>query len=67
MKGKKNPAAVALGSLGGKARALKLSDKRKSEIAKLAVTARERNRKARRQTGSRRTRYPRTDAVIMMP
>jgi hypothetical protein len=37
----KNPAAVALGSLGGKARAKKLSKKRCSEIAKLAVTARE--------------------------
>lgn len=41
---KKNPAAVALGRLGGlkggKARAAKLSPKRRSEIAKAAVAAR---------------------------
>jgi hypothetical protein len=41
---KKNPAAVALGKLGGlkggKARAKKLSAKRRSSIAKLAVEAR---------------------------
>ena len=40
----KNPAAVALGKLGaskgGKARAKKLSDKRKSEIARKAAKAR---------------------------
>jgi hypothetical protein len=40
----KNPAAVALGKLGaskgGKARAEKLSDKRKSEIARKAAKAR---------------------------
>ncbi len=40
----KNPAAVALGRLGGKkgglARAKKLSKKRRSEIAKLAAQAR---------------------------
>jgi hypothetical protein len=40
----KNPAAVALGKLGGlkggKARAEKLSDKRRSEIAKKAAEAR---------------------------
>ena len=40
----KNPAAVQLGSLGGKARAKKLSAQRRSEIAKLAVQARERKR-----------------------
>ena len=41
---KKNPAAVALGKLGGlkggKARAAKLSAKRRSEIARAAVLAR---------------------------
>jgi len=41
---KKNPAAVALGKLGGlkggKARAKKLSAKRRSEIARNAVMAR---------------------------
>ena len=41
---KKNPAAVALGKLGGKkggpARAAKLSAKRRSEIAKKAAKAR---------------------------
>jgi hypothetical protein len=41
---KKNPAAVALGKLGGlkggKARAKKLSAKERSRIAKLAVEAR---------------------------
>jgi hypothetical protein len=40
----KNPAAVALGKLGaskgGKARAEKLSDERKSEIARKAANAR---------------------------
>jgi hypothetical protein len=40
----KNPAAVALGKLGaskgGKARAEKLSDERKSEIARKAAKAR---------------------------
>jgi len=46
MKGGKNPAAVALGRLGGEARARRLSNKRKSEIAKLAVQARERKRRA---------------------
>lgn len=42
--GTKNPAAVALGKLGGKkggpARAKKLSKKRRSEIAKKAAQAR---------------------------
>ena len=37
----KNPAAVTLGTLGGIARAKKLSKKRRSEIAKIAVRARE--------------------------
>jgi hypothetical protein len=41
----KNYAAVSLGSLGGKARAKKLSKKRRREIAKLAVTAREAKKK----------------------
>lgn len=38
---KKNPAAVALGSLGGKARKKALSKERATEIAKKAVAARE--------------------------
>jgi hypothetical protein len=37
---KRNPAAVALGSLGGHARKAKLSKKRRSEIASKAVRAR---------------------------
>ncbi len=45
----KNPAAVALGRLGGlkggKARAAKLSAQRRSEIARAAVAAREAKRK----------------------
>ena len=45
----KNPAAVALGRLGGlkggKARAAKLSAQRRSEIARGAVAAREARRK----------------------
>jgi len=36
---KKNPAAVALGSIGGKRRALKLTAKRRSEIALIASRA----------------------------
>ncbi len=35
-----NPAAVALGKLGGKARAKKLSKERRSEIARLAIQTR---------------------------
>ena len=46
---KKNPAAVALGRLGaskgGKARAAKLSSKRRSEIARQAVLVRWNKRK----------------------
>jgi len=46
---KKNPAAVALGKLGGqkggKARAAKLSAKRRTEIARNAVLARWNKRK----------------------
>jgi general stress protein YciG len=41
---KKDPAAVALGKKGGKARAKALSPERRSEIAKKAVTAREAKR-----------------------
>jgi hypothetical protein len=37
---KKNPNAVALGKLGGKARAEKLSPERRSEIARKAGNAR---------------------------
>jgi hypothetical protein len=44
LKGKKNPAAVALGRLGGlkggKARAASLSKAKRSQIAKKAATAR---------------------------
>ena len=39
---KKNPHAQALGSLGGFARAAKLSKKRRKEISKLGVEARKR-------------------------
>ena len=38
----KNPHAVKLGSLGGIARAAKLSKKRRKEISKLGVEARKR-------------------------
>jgi len=38
--GGKNPAAVALGSMGGRARAASLSKKKRSEIAKKAAQAR---------------------------
>ena len=48
----KNPAAVALGRLGGlnggKARAKKLSPKRRSEIARKAVEARWKKQKAKK-------------------
>jgi hypothetical protein len=37
---KKNPAAVSLGKLGGKARAKSLSPEERSEIAKTAAEAR---------------------------
>ena len=37
---KKNEAAVALGALGGKARAKKLTDEERSEAARKAVKAR---------------------------
>lgn len=40
MANKKNPHAVALGSLGGKARASKLTATERSEIAKKAAKAR---------------------------
>lgn len=36
----KNPAAVALGKLGGKARKKKLSPERRKEIAQIAIKAR---------------------------
>jgi hypothetical protein len=47
----KNRSAVALGSLGGKARAKKLSKKRRSEIAHLAVTAWEAKKKRAKADG----------------
>ena len=40
----KDPAAIALGKKGGKARAAKLSSKRKQEIAKKAAKARWKSR-----------------------
>jgi hypothetical protein len=40
MKRKKNAAAVELGSLGGKARAKKITRERRAEIARNAATAR---------------------------
>jgi hypothetical protein len=52
-KREKNPAAVALGRLGGmkggKARAAKLSAKKRAEIAKKAAAARWRKKPARQQ------------------
>jgi hypothetical protein len=47
-KHKKDPAAVALGHKGGIARAKKLSKERRREIAKLAVEARIRKYKQKR-------------------
>jgi general stress protein YciG len=44
---KKDPAAVALGRKGGKARAKSLSPERRSEIARKAVEAREAKRKSK--------------------
>jgi hypothetical protein len=41
----KNPAAVALGSLGGKARSKRLTPEQRSEIARKAGTAGGRGRK----------------------
>jgi hypothetical protein len=46
----KNPNAVALGALGGKARAMKLSAKRRKEIARIAGSAPKRKRNARPQS-----------------
>lgn len=43
---KKDPHAVAMGRKGGKARAAKLSAKRRKEIATLAAAARKKNPKA---------------------
>lgn len=52
-KPEKNPAAVALGRLGGlkggKARAKKLTAKKRSEIAKMAAAARWRNAKKKQE------------------
>jgi hypothetical protein len=44
---RKDPAAVKLGRKGGKARAKNLSPERRSEIATIAVQAREAKRKER--------------------
>lgn len=41
----KNPSAVALGKLGGKARALKLSPERRTEIASKGAAVRNAKRK----------------------
>ena len=54
----KNAAAVALGSLGGKARAHKLSRKRRVEIAKTAVAAREAKKLKGTGANGRRTKIP---------
>ena len=48
----KNPAAVTLGSLGGKARAKKLSAERRREIARKAIQARWAQRKSVRKDQS---------------
>lgn len=40
VEGEKNPAAVALGKLGGQSRAQRLSKERRSEIARIAIQAR---------------------------
>lgn len=45
MEAEKNPAAVALGALGGKARALKLSERQKKAIARKGGKARQRLRR----------------------
>jgi hypothetical protein len=45
MKKKKNPAAVTLGTLGGKARARKATKKRLSEIGRKGAAARWKKRK----------------------
>jgi hypothetical protein len=47
----KNPAAVTLGSLGGKARAKKLSPERRREIARKAIEARWARRKSTKKQG----------------
>ena len=41
IKAEKNPAAVELGRLGGKARAAALTAERRAEISRLAVMARQ--------------------------
>ena len=48
---KKNPSAVALGKLGGKARATKLSPTKRSEIATMGAIAR-----AKKLTAAKRRR-----------
>lgn len=47
----KNPAAVELGKLGGKARAKSLTAKQRSEIAREAVNARWKKRDLEDDTG----------------
>ena len=42
---RKNPAAVALGRLGGRARTKKLSARKRSEVARIASLARWRKEK----------------------
>ena len=46
----KNPAAQALGALGGKARASKLTPERRKEIAAMGAAKREANKK-KQKTG----------------
>lgn len=48
----KNPAAVSLGSLGGKARAKRLSPERRREIARKAIQIRWARRKPARKDSS---------------
>jgi hypothetical protein len=54
----KNPAAVSLGSLGGKARARKLSPERRREIARKAIEAR-----WARQRSAKRARPPQVHLI----
>ncbi len=58
----KNPAAVSLGILGGIARNKSLTPARRSEIAKIAVTAREeyRHKKADKKRRNGRKNKKRT-------
>jgi hypothetical protein len=56
---KKNPAAVALGRRGGKARLKKMSDERRREIASAAGRASGEARRAKAKNTDKRTKLPR--------